>query len=77
LIYIFFLNLISFFFLAGVYLILAIVKNNLLANSILSCNTILHGKMIEKILRSKVVYFDQTPVGRILNRFSTDMGSLD
>jgi ATP-binding cassette, subfamily C (CFTR/MRP), member 4 len=53
------------------------VKNNLLANSILSCNTILHGKMIEKILRSKVVYFDQTPVGRILNRFSTDMGSLD
>ena len=37
----------------------------------------LHDKMIENIVRSPVTFFDTNPTGRILNRFSTDLGTLD
>merc|ERR1712071_24632 len=37
----------------------------------------LHNNMFESIIRAKLVFFDQNPVGRILNRFSKDIGSMD
>ncbi|CAG2057791.1 unnamed protein product [Timema podura] len=37
----------------------------------------LHNTMFENILRSKMRFFDTNPSGRILNRFSKDMGSVD
>ena len=37
----------------------------------------LHDKMFDKILRAKPRFFDVNPSGRILNRFSKDMGSMD
>ena len=37
----------------------------------------LHNRMIEKIVRSPVEFFDTNPVGRILNRFSNDLGIVD
>ncbi|EAR97613.1 ABC transporter C family protein (macronuclear) [Tetrahymena thermophila SB210] len=42
-----------------------------------SSSTSLHNKMIESLVRSKVVYFDQTQSGRIINRFSTDLVIVD
>lgn len=36
----------------------------------------LHKKMIESLVRSKVLYFDTTQSGRIINRFSTDLGKI-
>jgi len=37
----------------------------------------LHDAMTESVLRAKIVFFDTNPSGRILNRFSADVGSND
>ncbi|XP_041354291.1 ATP-binding cassette sub-family C member 4-like [Gigantopelta aegis] len=37
----------------------------------------LHNRMFTNILRAPVVFFDANPVGRILNRFSKDIGHMD
>ena len=37
----------------------------------------LHDSMFSRILRAPCRFFDTNPVGRILNRFSKDMGSMD
>jgi len=38
---------------------------------------ILHSRMLTNILRSPMMFFDTTPIGRILNRFSQDMETVD
>jgi len=38
---------------------------------------ILHSRMLGNILRSPMMFFDTTPIGRILNRFSRDMETVD
>ncbi|CAG2178592.1 unnamed protein product, partial [Oppiella nova] len=37
----------------------------------------LHNTMIARIVRAPMAYFDTTPMGRILNRFSQDMDTID
>ena len=37
----------------------------------------LHGDMLSNILRSPMEFFDTTPMGRILNRFSRDIETID
>lgn len=37
----------------------------------------LHDEMAEAVLRAKISFFDTNPLGRILNRFSADVGSSD
>ena len=53
------------------------LKTLFLFNLVLSINTELHNRMIRACLRSKVAFFDVNPIGRILNRFSSDLGILD
>ena len=33
----------------------------------------MHEKMMRAVLRSKISFFDATPTGRIMNRFSKDL----
>ena len=43
----------------------------------LNSSETLHDRMILAILKAPVLFFDTNPAGRILNRFSKDIGSLD
>ena len=43
----------------------------------LRCSERLHDKMVVALLEAPVLFFDSNPVGRILNRFSKDVGCLD
>ncbi|GAB1599294.1 multidrug resistance-associated protein 4-like isoform X1 [Argonauta hians] len=45
-------------------------------NCIQSSKT-LHDAMYDNLMRAKIAFFDENPVGRILNRFSKDMGLID
>ncbi|GJJ71288.1 ATP-binding cassette, subfamily C (CFTR/MRP), member 1 [Entomortierella parvispora] len=38
---------------------------------------VMHNNLLTKILRLPIAFFDTTPVGRIVNRFSTDVDNLD
>ena len=37
----------------------------------------LHDKMVTNVLQAPVLFFDTNPAGRILNRFSKDIGAID
>ncbi|CAG2109458.1 unnamed protein product [Medioppia subpectinata] len=57
-------------------------ETNLIANICISLGCIraakqLHRLMLDRILRAPILFYDTTPIGRILNRFSRDMDSVD
>ena len=63
-----------------------LVGSSVLANAIssylvywtlLEASEKLHNKMVLSVIKAPLLYFDKTPVGRILNRFSKDIGSID
>jgi ATP-binding cassette subfamily C (CFTR/MRP) protein 4 len=43
----------------------------------LNSSRVLHNRMFGKILRAPILFFDTNPIGRVLNRFSKDVGFLD
>ena len=47
------------------------------AISMVRASRILHYNMLYNILRSPMHFFDTTPIGRILNRFSRDIETID
>uniref|UniRef100_A0A674NGK0 ATP-binding cassette, sub-family C (CFTR/MRP), member 10 n=1 Tax=Takifugu rubripes TaxID=31033 RepID=A0A674NGK0_TAKRU len=38
---------------------------------------IIHNRLLDRVLQATVTFFDTTPMGRILNRFSSDLYSVD
>ena len=63
--------------LVGACFIFTIVRAYGFLKICLKCAERLHDKMVVAILQALVLFFDSNPVGRILNRFSNDIGCVD
>ncbi|KAG1680871.1 Multidrug resistance-associated protein 1 [Nymphon striatum] len=48
-----------------------------LAHGTMQSATSLHSRLLRKIMRAPMSFFDTTPVGRIINRFSKDINTMD
>jgi len=49
----------------------------LLANRAVAASRLLHHRMLSTVLRAPLAFFETTPAGRILNRFSRDIETVD
>ncbi|KAM7238073.1 hypothetical protein CapIbe_011031 [Capra ibex] len=58
-------------------IIFGIARSVLIFYILVSSSQTLHSKMLETILRAPVLFFSRNPIGRILNRFSKDIGHMD
>ena len=54
-----------------------ILANILIVTGIISTIKLFHQQLLYKILRSPMSFFDTTPLGRIVNRFSKDIDAID
>ena len=59
------------------YFFALILREILFVNFSMSVSTTLHEKILNRVIRAVVEFFDTNPAGRILNRFSNDIGVLD
>ncbi|KFH68024.1 hypothetical protein MVEG_06754 [Podila verticillata NRRL 6337] len=58
-------------------LALVFIAANLLSYAIVRTASEMHNQAFKKVLFSPMAFFDTTPMGRILNRFSRDVDTLD
>lgn len=66
------------YFLIGMLtLVLATVRSLVLFMGSLRASRRIHAQLLDRILRAKVRFFDTTPIGRIVNRFSSDLETID
>ncbi len=56
-----------------VMIALGLIKSFSLAFRFLFGSSVMHDQMLHRIMRSPIAFFDTTPAGTILNRFSKDM----
>ncbi|KAI4565329.1 hypothetical protein MJT46_009672 [Ovis ammon polii x Ovis aries] len=63
--------------LTGSSLLLGVTRSLLTLYILVNSSQTLHNKMLKSILRVPVLFFDRNPAGRILNRFSKDIGHMD
>ena len=70
-------NLIIYACLVSASLIFSVIRAYGFLFASLRCSERLHDKMVLAMLQALVHFFDSNPVGRILNRFSKDVGCLD
>ncbi|XP_039870832.1 multidrug resistance-associated protein 4 isoform X1 [Simochromis diagramma] len=63
--------------LTAVTIIFGFGRNLMLFNVLVRCSQSLHNRMFSAILQTPVHFFDINPIGRVLNRFSKDIGLLD
>ncbi|XP_044528646.1 ATP-binding cassette sub-family C member 10 [Gracilinanus agilis] len=57
--------------------IFTLLRALLFAAGILQAAATLHHRLLHRVLRAPVTFFDSTPTGRILNRFSSDVACAD
>ncbi|XP_067315095.1 ATP-binding cassette sub-family C member 4-like isoform X2 [Pseudorasbora parva] len=63
--------------LTGATIIFELMRSLIMFNALVRSAETLHSRMFNSILRTPVRFFDINPIGRILNRFSKDIGYLD
>ncbi|VDN99848.1 unnamed protein product [Rodentolepis nana] len=61
----------------GANLFFTIFRSILFAFAGLRAAAVMHENMLDSVLQGEMQFFDTTPVGRILNRFSSDVGTID
>uniref|UniRef100_A0AAA9T4V8 Uncharacterized protein n=1 Tax=Bos taurus TaxID=9913 RepID=A0AAA9T4V8_BOVIN len=69
-----------YFFISGLTVstvLLGITRSLLILYILVNSSQTLHNKMLETLLRAQVLFFSRNPIGRILNRFSKDIGHMD
>uniref|UniRef100_A0A8C5GHS1 ABC-type glutathione-S-conjugate transporter n=1 Tax=Gouania willdenowi TaxID=441366 RepID=A0A8C5GHS1_GOUWI len=49
----------------------------LLANASVAASRVLHSRLLNNMLRVPMVFFDTTPIGRVVNRFAKDIFTID
>ncbi|XP_061082797.1 multidrug resistance-associated protein 4 [Conger conger] len=58
-------------------IVFGFLRSLLFFNVLVRSGQALHDRMFQSILRTPIRFFDINPIGRILNRFSKDIGHLD
>ncbi|CDS14473.1 hypothetical protein LRAMOSA06642 [Lichtheimia ramosa] len=66
-----------YFLIGMISLTLATLRQLTLFTGSLRASRRVHVQLLDKILHAKVRFFDSTPLGRIVNRFSSDMETID
>uniref|UniRef100_A0A8D2LQ35 Cystic fibrosis transmembrane conductance regulator n=1 Tax=Varanus komodoensis TaxID=61221 RepID=A0A8D2LQ35_VARKO len=58
-------------------ILFSLLRSLLIFHVLVNASQNLHNNMFQSILKAPVVFFDTNPIGRILNRFTKDIGHLD
>ncbi|NXO03084.1 MRP7 protein, partial [Rhinopomastus cyanomelas] len=62
---------------AGANSLFTILRAILFAYGTFHASTVIHSRLLQRALKATVTFFDTTPAGRILNRFSSDLYCID
>ena len=63
--------------LAGAAFCMSLVRALLFYNTTLNSSKVFHERILNSVLKAPVLFLDTNPVGRVLNRFSTDLAFVD
>lgn len=63
--------------LTGIVVVVSLLRSGMFFEATLRASTRIHNAMAARVLRAPLAFFHTNPAGRILNRFSKDMGSMD
>jgi len=59
------------------YIVLCIMRAAIIFLMVHTSTTNMHNAMSLQVLRAKILFFDSNPIGRVVTRFSKDVGVLD
>ena len=59
------------------YMVLSFARSYMMQAMMLTSTTNIHNNMIEKVMRSPILFFDSNPSGRISTRFTKDLTIMD
>ena len=63
--------------LGALYMIITLVREGVLFGGSLAASRRIHRRLMESIMHAKFRFFDTTPLGQIMNRFSRDIEAVD
>uniref|UniRef100_A0A8C9WQX2 ATP-binding cassette, sub-family C (CFTR/MRP), member 10 n=1 Tax=Scleropages formosus TaxID=113540 RepID=A0A8C9WQX2_SCLFO len=57
--------------------VFTIIRAFVFAYGAICAATVIHNRLLDRVLKATVTFFDSTPLGQIINRFSSDLYSVD